>query len=547
MAKRYLVTSALPYANGVVHLGHIAGAYLPADVYARWRRLRGDDVIYVCGNDDHGVPTTIAAEKEGLTPRELTDKYYDKNVEAFRGLDFSFDIFSRTSVPEHAKNSQQFFLNLHKAGYIVEKEGDQFYCEQCKRYLPDRYVLGTCPSCGTGGARGDQCENCGKWYETLALKDPYCRDCKTPPIVRKTRHWYFELEKFQEPLKKWLAGRKGWRDNVVNFAKGWLGEGLHSRAITRDIAWGVPVPLEEAKGKVLYVWFDAPIGYLTFTQQYFREKGEPEKWRDYWQSDDCDLIHFIGKDNIVFHALVWPAMLMGQENFILPSNIPANEFLTFGGEKGSKTRGNAITVPEYLEKFPADPLRYYLTINAPEAKDANFTWEDFAAKNNDDLADVFGNLYHRIQTFAHRYFKGRMPAGVSADAPVMKRIAETREKVDAHLEAFRIRDSLREVLNLGRWGNKFFDDEKPWVLRKEDNERCAGAIAQCLELCAALAIFTHPYMPHTAAKLWNMLGLAGETAPIPDAWNRLGTPLLAEGHELNKPDILFKKIETVPS
>ncbi len=543
MTKRYLVTSALPYANGVVHLGHIAGAYLPADFYTRWRRLRGDNVLFVCGNDDHGVPITIAAEKEGITPQELTDRYYKTNSQAFRDLGIEFDIFSRTSAPEHVSVAQEFFTKLHQTGEIFAQDGEQFYCEKCMRYLPDRYVEGICPACGAEGARGDQCEACGKWYEALTLKQPYCRDCKQTPIVKATRHWYLALDKYEDRLRDWLNTRENWRDKVLNFAKGWVNEGLRPRAITRDIDWGVPVPLDEAKGKVLYVWFDAPIGYVTFTQQYFAALGDPDGWKDWWQDDETDLIHFIGKDNIVFHALVFPATLMGQGGYVLPTNVPANEFLTFGGEKGSKSRGNAITVPEYLEKYPADMIRYYLTINAPETKDANFSWDDFAARNNDELADVFGNLYHRIQTFAHKYFDGEMPADVPKDSPLLQQVRSTKEKFDTLTGAFEIRDAMREVLTLARWGNKFFDEEKPWASRKEDINRCGAAIAACLELCAALAVLTWPCMPNAAQKLWAMLALDGDIDK--DGWKRLGEPMLAKGHKLNKPEILFRKIETV--
>ncbi len=544
MPKRYLVTSALPYANGTIHLGHIAGAYLPADVYCRWRRLMGDDVLFICGNDDYGVPITIAAEQEGLSPQQLTDRYYEINSKAFEGLGITFDIFSRTSTPEHIVTAQEFFTRLHDSGCISVQDGRQFYCESCARFLPDRYVEGICPECGAEGARGDQCEACGKWYETLTLKEPYCRSCKKPPVVKDTRHWYLALDKFQDRLRDWLDGCRGWREKVINFAKGWLEEGLRPRAITRDIDWGVPVPLEEAEGKVLYVWFDAPIGYVTFTRQYFRDRGNPEGWRDYWQSGECELIHFIGKDNIVFHALVFPATLMGQEDYILPTNVPANEFLTFGGEKGSKSKGNAVTVPEYLEKFPPDLIRYYLTINAPETKDANFSWEDFAARNNDELADVFGNLYHRIQTFAHRYFEGRVPADTPADSPVLNRIAQAKREVEEKMAAFEIKEAAKSVLALARWGNKFFDDEKPWVSRKEDIGRCAAAIAACLELCAALAVLTSPVMPFSAGRLREMLALPG--AVDKSAWEKLGSPFFSKGHNLNNPVILFRKIEEVP-
>jgi len=544
MPGKFLVTSALPYGNGPIHLGHIAGAYLPADVYVRYRRIRGDDVLYVCGNDEYGVPTTLAAEKEGLSNQELVDKYYEINRKAFEGLEFSFDMYSRTSTAEHAELSQEFFLKLLRDGCIVQKEIEQLYCGKCSRFLPDRYVEGTCPFCKTGGARGDQCENCGKWYEARELMDPLCKICGHKPGLKKTTHWFFELQKFSGRLREWLESKEGWRDNVRNFALGWLNEGLQERCITRDLDWGVPVPLDGSAGKVLYVWFDAPIGYLSFTKQYSEQVGTPELWREYWENEDCELVHFIGKDNIVFHAIVWPAVLMGQGRYILPGNIPANEFLTFGGEKGSKSRGNAVTVPEYLEKFPPDLIRYYLTVNAPENSDSNFTWEDFAKKHNEELADTFGNLFHRILTFTHKYFDGAMPAGAAGEKAALGEIEATRRKVEAAFEAFHIRNSLREVLGLARWGNKFFDEEKPWTTRKSDRERCGRTIAQCLELIGALAVLLAPYMPASSAKLWRMLGFEG--VPGPEQWSALGRPLFQEGHKLAEPEILFRKIEEIP-
>lgn len=542
MPGKYLVTSALPYGNGPIHLGHIAGAYLPADVYVRYRRLRGDDVLYICGNDEYGVPATLAAEKEGLSNQELVDKYYAINKKAFEELGFSFDIYSRTTAPLHAELSRQFFLKLLNDGYIVQKEIEQLYCGNCSRFLPDRYVEGTCPFCRTEGARGDQCENCGKWYEARELANPVCKICGHTPGLRRTTHWFFELQKFAAPLREWLESRKNWRDSVRNFALGWLNDGLQERCITRDLDWGVPVPLDGAEGKALYVWFDAPIGYISFTKQYSEQIGRPDLWREYWENEDCELIHFIGKDNIVFHAVVWPAMLMGQRRYILPANVPANEFLTFGGEKGSKSRGNAVTVPQYLEKFPPDLIRYYLTANAPETKDSNFTWEDFIATNNSELADVFGNLFHRILTFAHKYFDGAMPAAVAEES--LREVRETKTRVEAAFEAFRMRDSLREVFALARWGNKFFDEEKPWATRKSDMERCRRAIAQCIELVGAIAILLAPYMPSSSGKLWRMLGFDG--TPGPEQWGALGSPLFEPGHRLAQPEILFRKIEEIP-
>ncbi|MFQ5653959.1 MAG: methionine--tRNA ligase, partial [Planctomycetota bacterium] len=456
MSRRFLVTAALPYANNRLHLGHIAGAYLPADIYVRYLRMAGEDVVFVCGSDDHGVPTTITAQQDGCTPQEVVSRYRAMQEKAFAGLRIEFDIFSGTSIsPRHEEFSQEFFRVNFEKGHIVPRDTEQFYCASCDRYLPDRYVEGRCPHCHSAGARGDQCEACGRFIEQTQLVDPYCAVCRSAPELRRTRHWFFQLDHFADGLLEWLDGREGWRENVHNFARAWVKDGLPERSITRDLSWGVPVPLEEARGKVLYVWFDAPIGYLSFTQELFERRGDPEGWRRYWQDPEARLVHFIGKDNIVFHAVIWPAMLMGRGELNLPWNIPANEFLNLKGEKFSKSKRHAVWADEILEEHPADRIRYYLTAIAPEGRDTSFTFEDFTKRNNEELSDVVGNLCHRVFTFSGRYFDNKVPEGVAADAAgakILARIGESRDAWRNALEGCRIKEALGIAVNLAREG-----------------------------------------------------------------------------------------------
>ncbi|MGE3165375.1 MAG: methionine--tRNA ligase [Planctomycetota bacterium] len=548
MKRRFLVTGALPYANNRPHIGHVAGVYLPADVYVRYLRMRGDDVLFVCGSDDHGVPVTISAQKEGLSPPAIVERYNRAQRSAFASLGIEFDIYSGTSTcPHHVAASQDFFRRIHEAGDIVPRETEQFYCLTCNRYLPDRYVEGTCPRCRTAGARGDQCDHCGESYEQTLLIDPYCATCKSVPEIRRTTHWFLRLDRYQERLVEYLSGRKGWRETVRNFALGLVKQGLPERSITRDLDWGVPVPLPEAEGKVLYVWFDAPIGYLSFTQELFAARGEPEGWRRYWEDPTSRIVHFIGKDNTIFHAVIWPAMLIGHGGLDLPFDVPANEHLHLGGAKISKSTGNAVWAEDLVAEYGSDRVRYYLTAIAPEGRDTTFTYEDFIQRNNEVLSDVLGNLCHRVFTFAERYFDSRVPTGVAGDATaagLYAHIAQARDRWLELIEAIRLRDAQWAVIDLAREGNRYFDAAQPWKTRKEDLTRCAVDIGACLELVHALAVLLHPFMPEVAAKLLGSFGREGQ--PTDALLGALGTPTLAPGSAIFPPGVLFPRLEVAP-
>lgn len=541
--RKILVTSALPYANGPIHVGHIAGAYLPADIYVRYQRLKGNEVIYICGTDEHGVPITLTAEKEKKSPQEIVDKFYENIKNSFEGLGISFDNFSRTSLPIHYSTSQEFFLNLYHKGYVETRIIKQHYCPYCSRFLPDRYVTGDCPNCGIQ-ARGDQCEGCGTWLEPIQLNNVRCMICQGEPEIRETKHWFFKLSSFQKKLEEWIYSQKDWKDNVINYSRGWLEKRLEDRPITRDMEWGVPVPLEEAKGKVLYVWFDAPIGYISSTKEWAQKIGQPDKWKYYWMDANTELIHFIGKDNIIFHALLFPAMMMGHENLVLPSQIPANEFLNIEGQKISTSRNWAVWIPDYLEKFPPDPLRYYIALNAPETRDCDFTWKDFQAKNNSELADILGNFIHRVIVFTHKYFQGKLPAAIKItprEETMLSRVAQFPEQVGNLLERFQLKAATREFMNLAREGNRYFDECAPWVTRKQDKEQCATTINVCLRLIATLAVIMHPFMPFTADKTCKMLNMEKLLTEI--SWDNAGKIALPTGHPLGRPEVLFNKIE----
>ena len=544
MTRRFLVTSALPYANNRPHLGHIAGAYLPADVYVRYLRMLGDDVLFICGSDDHGVAVVIAAQKEGFSPQELVARNRAYQEKAFAGLRIEFDIYSGTSTcPSHVGFSQEFFTSIHSQGLIAPRETEQFYCRRCERFLPDRYVEGECPRCHAEGARGDQCDSCGETYEQTELLNPYCAICNDPPDVRSTRHWFLKLSAFEDRLREYLESRQGWRDSVRNYALGIVKQGLPERSITRDLTWGVDVPLEGADGKCLYVWFDAPIGYLSFTEELFQQRGDPEGWRRYWQDDECRLVHFIGKDNTFFHAVIWPAILMGQAGFVLPHNIPANEFLTFKGAKISKSRGSVLWADEFLEQYPADRIRYYLTANAPEGRDTSFTEEEFLRRNNDELSDVLGNLCHRVFTFVDRYFEGKIPAGVASHdgAPaVLSAITTARDRWRECLEACRFRDALAATIDLARTGNRAFDAAEPWKTRKEDLDRCGRDLGTFLEIVHALGVVLTPFLPDSAERLRG--AFAGEAVGA-EAIDALGEVCLVAGTPLESPGILFPRLE----
>lgn len=543
---RTLVTAALPYANYKPHLGHVAGVYLPADIYVRFLRTQGEDVVFVCGSDDHGVPITISAAREGVSPAEITTKYREVQRQVFSSLSIVFDHYSGTSIsPKHPELAREFFTRIHERGDIEPRDTDQFYCGTCERFLPDRYVEGTCPICGAAGARGDQCDTCGNAFEQTRLIDPQCALCDSPPELRKTRHWFFRLDRYQDRLEEWLESRKGWRENVRNFALGIVREGLPARSITRDLSWGVPVPLEEAEGKVLYVWFDAPIGYISFTQELFEARGEPEGWRRYWQDDDTRIVHFLGKDNIIFHAVIWPAMLMGHGDYQLPADIPANEYLNFAGEKFSKSKGVGVWADEIVARYPADRVRYYLAVNAPEGRDTNFSWEDFIQRNNDELSDVVGNLGHRVFTFVDRYFDGRVPEGGAEGelmGEILPKLAKHRDRWRTALGRQRFREALGVAVDLARVGNRAFDTAEPWKTRKTDLGRCGRDLAALLELVRTVSGLLTPYIPESAGKLWGAFG-SGSPTPTPAEIAGLGTDVLAPGREIASPGILFPRLE----
>ncbi|PYV39986.1 MAG: methionine--tRNA ligase, partial [Acidobacteria bacterium] len=536
--------AALPYANGPLHLGHLAGAYIPADVYVRYQRLKGSDVIFICGSDEHGVPITIRADAERIAPQEVVDRYHVIMKNSFDRLGIRFDNYSRTSLPLHHRISQDFFLRLYHKGYIREESVRQLYCAACRRFLPDRYIEGECPHCHSPGARGDLCETCGRWLEPEQLINPRCKICGATPEMRETRHWFFRLPEFQKPLEEWQASKKHWKSNVREFSSGWFSEGLTDRSITRDIDWGIPVPLEGAAGKVLYVWFDAPIGYISSTVEWSQKQNQPELWRRYWCDPQTRLIHFIGKDNIVFHAIVWPAMLMAHGEFILPDNIPANEFLTIEGKKLSTSRNWAVWVDDYLAVFPPDPLRYYLSANAPENKDADFAWKDFQTHNNSELADVLGNLINRSLAFVEKHFEAKVPAAgelSGEDRAILGAAEQATREIGASLEDFQVRAAVGQLMDLARKGNKYFNDTAPWTTLKTDRSRCGTTLNTTLQLEAALAVLMEPFLPFSAERLWNMLNLPGSVHDR--LWYETPKLRLEEYHPLGKKEILFQKIE----
>ena len=536
---KILVTSALPYANGEIHLGHLAGAYLPADIYTRFQRLKGRDVIHVCGTDEHGVPITISADKQHKTPRAIVDQYHASIRDSFEAFGIAFDNFSRTSLPGHHRLAQDFFSKIHEKGLIYPRDIEQLYCGRCKRFLPDRYVVGKCPKCGSEGARGDQCEACGHWLEPFELVEARCLVCGEVPQRTRTRHWYFKLSAFQDKLSAWIDGKAGWRDTVLTFVRGWLREGLQDRPITRDLSWGVPVPLAEAQGKVLYVWFDAPIGYVSSTMEWADKQGRPERWKEYWFDRDTKLVHFIGKDNIVFHALIWPAMLMAYGDFVLPAEIPANQFLNLAGGKFSTSKDYAIWLPDYLQRFEADPLRYALTRNAPEQRDTDFTWRDFQAWHNNELADVLGNFINRTLAFIKRYHGSVVPEVPAAayrarDNEVRAMLQNAPTAIGDRIERFELKGALQDVMAIAQQANRYFDHEEPWSTRTREPAACARALNVCTDIVAALAVLVEPFLPFTARRIQQMIGLG------PSAWD--DTARLGRVTRVGETSILFEKI-----
>ena len=574
--NRTLVTCARPYANGPVHIGHLAGVYVPADIYVRYLRMRGEDVLYICGSDEHGVPITIKAQKEGCTPQDIVDRYHRIIKDSFTGLGINFDIYSRTSSKTHHKNAADYFRKLYDEGKFIEKVSEQYYDEETRTFLADRYITGTCPRCGAEGAYGDQCEKCGATLSPDELINPKSALSGGELVKKETKHWYLPLDQYEKWLSEWiLDGHKEWRSNVYGQCKSWIDGGLQPRAVSRDLNWGVPVPVEGADGKVLYVWFDAPIGYISNTQELL-----PQSWEKWWKSEDTKLVHFIGKDNIVFHCIVFPSMLKADGSYILPDNVPANEFLNLEGDKISTSRGWAVWLHEYLEQFPGkeDVLRYVLTANAPETKDNDFSWKDFQARNNSELVAILGNFVNRAVVLTHKYFDGKVPADLkpeAIDAETLAQIQPLKDEMQRYLDGYKFREALKEAMNIARLGNKYLTDTEPWKVAKTDMDRTASILNVSLQICASLAIAFEPFLPFSSEKLRGILNVgiaagcdhrAGEEGAVSEniytsaegaalhtgvayegltlSWNDLGKAvLLPSGHQLNQPELLFAKIE----
>ncbi|EGK01640.1 methionyl-tRNA synthetase [Dysgonomonas gadei ATCC BAA-286] len=537
--KRTLVTSALPYANGPVHIGHLAGVYIPADIYVRYLRLKGQEVIHIGGSDEHGVPITIRAKKEGVTPQDIVDKYHAIIKKSFEDFGISFDIYSRTSSEIHKQTASDFFLKLYQNGDFEEKTSEQYFDEEAQMFLADRYIMGECPHCGNPNAYGDQCESCGTSLSPTDLKNPRSTISGSTPVMRETKHWYLPLDKHESWLRQWiLEDHKEWKSNVYGQCKSWLDMGLQPRAVSRDLDWGVPIPLPDAKGKVLYVWFDAPIGYISNTKELL-----PDSWEKWWKSEDTKLLHFIGKDNIVFHCIVFPAMLKAEGSFILPENVPANEFLNLEGDKISTSRNWAVWLHEYLEDFPGqqDILRYVLTANAPETKDNDFTWKDFQARNNNELVAILGNFINRALVLTQKYFDNKVPQIhelTDYDKETLKEFADVKEVVESYLETFRFRDALKEAMNLARIGNKYLADTEPWKVAKTDMASVETIMNISLQLTANLSIAFEPFLPFSVQKIRQFINKDNLT------WEQLGRiDLLPAGHQLNPSELLFAKIE----
>ncbi|MGA0833044.1 MAG: methionine--tRNA ligase [Candidatus Kapaibacteriota bacterium] len=556
--KRYLITSALPYASGITHLGNVVGSTLPADIYARYCRLLGRETLYVCGSDEHGVAITIAAEKEGVSPRELVDRYHQANATALAGAGIAFDVYGRTTDPLHIATAQEFFQSWLRKGLLVEREDDQFYDEEARIFLPDRYVEGVCPNCNYDKARGDQCDSCGAYYNQLELKQPRSVVTGQTPVVRRTKHWYFKLDAFQDWIHSYIEGHApSWKDNVVQQSRSWVKQGLAERAATRDMQWGIPVPVPDADGKVLYVWFEAVLGYISATKQWAEQQGTPDAWKTWWQDPETIYTAFLGKDNIVFHTIIFPILLhsRAEEGFILPEQVPANEFLNLEGQKFSKSRNWAIDLVQYLRDFPeaqhVDILRYVLTMNMPETKDSDFTWRDYQARTNNELAAILGNYVNRVVQFTIKNFNGAVPARTAAEPDeheqaLQSAITHGIESVARNLDAFRYRDALTEAMNIARAANKYFNDTAPWKTIKEDPARAAHALNVCLQTIRTLSVVFAPFLPHAAAAMQTAVGEpvhTGAPGTTQDVWTSAGVALLPTGRVLHEPGILFTRIE----
>lgn len=543
--KRYTVTSALPYANGPLHIGHLAGCYIPSDIYVRYLRSNDRDVAYVCGSDEHGVAITIKAKKEGITPQEVVDRYHEIMKKSFEEFGISFDHYSRTSAKIHHETAAGFFKDLYEKGEFLEQVTEQYYDEEAGQFLADRYIEGTCPKCGHDGAYGDQCEKCGSSLNPTDLINPKSKLSGSTPVLRETKHWFLDLARYTDFLKNWILVEHAndWKNNVLGQCRSWLeaGEGLQARSMTRDMDWGIPVPVEGAEGKVLYVWFDAPIGYISSTKEWAAQKGID--WEPYWKDEETKLVHFIGKDNIVFHCIIFPAILKTHGGYVLPENVPANEFLNLEGDKISTSRNWAVWLHEYLEEFPGkqDVLRYVLTANAPETKDNDFTWKDFQSRNNSELVAVFGNFVNRAVVLTHKFFDGQIPALAELndfDRDALAALQEYPEKIAASIERYRFREALSFVMDFARVGNKYLADTEPWKTIKEDQERTGTILNIALNIAANLAVLAEPFLPFTAAKMFDMFNLKGLK------WQDTGRQdLLQAGQKINAASLLFEKIE----
>ena len=545
MSKRYTITAALPYTNGPIHIGHLAGVYVPADIFARYQRLKNNEVAFICGSDEHGVAISIKAKKEHTTPQAIIDKYHAIIKQSFADFGISFDNYSRTSLPIHHQTASDFFRKLYEQGDFIEEISEQLYDEEAHQFLADRFVIGTCPKCGNPEAYGDQCERCGSSLNATDLIDPKSSITGSKPTLKATKHWFLPLNRYQEFLEKWiLEGHKNdWKPNVYGQVKSWLDDELKPRAVTRDLDWGIPVPVEGAEGKVLYVWFDAPIGYISSTKEWAEREGKD--WRPFWQDKDTELVHFIGKDNIVFHCIIFPAMLKAEGSYILPTNVPANEFLNLEGNKLSTSKNWAVWLHEYLQDFPnqQDVLRYALTANAPETKDNDFTWKDFQARNNNELVAIFGNFINRVAVLTQKYYEGEVPAAGAlnaTDSETLQQLSELTQKIEQSLERYRFREAQQELMNIARLGNKYLADEEPWKLIKTDAERVKTVMYVALQVATALAITSEPFLPFTSEKLKNILQLSST------AWEQVKqnpTALLPTGHKIGVATLLFEKIE----
>jgi len=536
--KRTLITSALPYANGPVHIGHLAGVYVPADIYARYLRMNGQEVAFIGGSDEHGVPITLKAKKEGVTPQDIVDKYHNIIKDSFQRFGISFDVYSRTSAPIHHETASEFFKKLYAEGKFIEKTSEQYYDEEAKQFLADRYITGTCPKCGNERAYGDQCEACGSTLNATDLINPKSTLSGNQPVMKETKHWYLPLDQYEGWLKEWiLEGHKEWKSNVYGQCKSWIDSGLQPRAVTRDLDWGVPVPVEGAEGKVLYVWFDAPIGYISATKELTPE------WEKWWKDPETKMVHFIGKDNIVFHCIIFPAMLKAEGTYILPENVPANEFLNLEGDKISTSRNWAVWLHEYLDEFPGkeDVLKYVLTANAPETKDNDFTWKDFQTRNNNELVAILGNFVNRALVLTQKYYEGKVPlagALTETDQAALVEISVIKAEVEKSISQYRFREALKYAMDLARLGNKYLADAEPWKVVKTDPERVETIMNVCLQITANLTIILAPFLPFSMDKLRGFLNMEELN------WSNLGrTDLLLAGHQVNTPELLFEKIE----